>query len=59
MQVIIDWQLEAFTACGLAYTEADIVSAFNQSSISFSKICFTYYMHKQLSHVVKDYRCFI
>jgi hypothetical protein len=36
MRVIIDKQLEAFVACDLAYRAADILSWFNQASISFS-----------------------
>ena len=38
MRVIIDKQLEAFIPCDLAYRAADILSWFNQSSISFSNI---------------------
>jgi hypothetical protein len=40
MRVIINWQLEEFLVSGLSYTGTDIVSWFNQSSISFSNISF-------------------
>lgn len=57
MRVIIDKQLEAFTLSDLAYRAADILSWFNQSIISFSKlyIYIAHIKHRAVKHVIKDF----